>query len=303
MNQGKFDFPIRYDASRKNDIRELVLHVSKNQGATWEPYQSVNPDRDTMFSVNAIDGVYWFQVVTVFKQGQRDPADLNHGPAPMKVLIDTHLPVVAIRSLDRVGDDATVVWDVQETNPDWSKFQIDYRVGDSSWQRADAQAGATGSTRFRVGQPGAVTVRVQATDLAGNRGEATRDAAPAINVIGSSSNPTIQTSLRVGVPADVPPPVTSGPSDTSMVLPPIVPPAEAMIAPARIPDKPVTPPVSNDPLKSDVGSPLAVSPGATFVRRRACRCRRRRSSTWPASTSVMTSTRRALPESARPRSG
>jgi hypothetical protein len=61
---------------------------------------------------------------------------------------------------------------------------------------------------------------------------------------------------------DVPPP--SGDPIGASVLPPVDLPLPP-VPPARAQEKPVTPPTSNDPLRNDIGSPLAVSPVATHT--------------------------------------
>ena len=264
FNQAKMEIPIRYDPAKKNEIRDLLLYISRNQGESWEQYYAATPDKDTVFPFTATtDGIYWFQIVIVDKQGRRDPADPKRAPvSPLKVLIDTKPPVVVVKSLETAGDEATVTWEMQEANPDWSKFQIDYRGGESTWQNVEAQPAPSGNARFRFGQQGPLTVRIQAVDMAGNRAEATKDAAPPMNVLASNTIPAPQASMRVGLPADVAPPLNTQPNDAMIAPPPVT---EPLLPPARIPDRPLLPPASNDPIRNDIGSPLAVSPGSVLA--------------------------------------
>ena len=266
FNLSKMDIPITYDAAKKNDIRDLLLFVSRNQGESWEQYAVAKPDKDTFFTFTSpSDGIYWFQMVIVDKSGRRDPPDLmKTAAAALKVLIDTKSPVVAIKSLDRIGDEATVTWDIQEANPDWSKFQIDYRVADGTWLPIETRGAAAGMSKFRINQTGPLTVRIQAYDTAGNRTEMTRDLAVSANAVAAAPSSIQQSAMRVGVPADVPPPAAvATPVDFGV---PVLPPdpsvgvgrpekpfASSFVAPA-VPE----PAVRNDPLLP--GSPLAVSP-------------------------------------------
>lgn len=225
FNQAKMDIPIKYDLSKKNEIRDLLLFVSKNKNESWEQYAVAKPETDTFFAFTApADGEYWFQMVIVDKQGRRDPPDVRKVPPALKVLIDTKSPLVTIKSLERVGDEATVTWDIQEANPDWSKFIVDYRAGDGLWTPVDARGSFTGSTKFRIGQSGPLTVRLQAMDMAGNRSEMTKDAAAPANV--GNLN---QTAARMNVPPDIAPPSggfgMSPDNSGAPILPPIDPPA------------------------------------------------------------------------------
>ncbi len=256
FNQAKMDIPIRYDPAKKNEIRDLLLFVSRNQGETWEQYAAASPDRDTYFPFTAnVDGVYWFQMMVVDKQGGRDPADLKKTPAALKVLIDTKIPVVSIRSVERNGDEANVSWEIQEANPDWNKFQLEYRVGESNWLPIEAKGSFSGSAHFRVSQPGALTVRLQAFDTAGNRGEASKDAAGPVAVAVSNVEKAPQTSMRLTPPGDIPPP-------NDPLLPPALPPIDPPLTPVRQPERPIA---ATDPFRNDIGSPLAVSPSASHT--------------------------------------
>jgi hypothetical protein len=241
INEAKMTIPIKYDPTKKNEIRDLLLYVSRNKNESWEQYAVAKPETDTFFAFTApADGEYWFQMVIVDKQGRRDPQDTRKVPPALKVVIDTKSPLITIKSLERVGDEATISWEIQEANPDWNKFIVDFRAGDGLWTPVEARGSLTGSAKFRIGQTGPLTVRLQMMDLAGNRSEMTKDAAAPANV--GSLN---QTSARVNVPPDIAPPMggVGMPTDVSgtPILPPIYPPARR------------EPPATNEP------QPVAVS--------------------------------------------
>ncbi len=261
-NQAKLDIPIRYDPVLKNTIRELQLLVSQNQGQSWDKYAVANPDKDSFFTFTApADGVYWFQMVTIDKKGQASNADSAKAPPPLKVLIDTKPPVITIRSLDRTGDDATVTWDVQETNPDWNRFQLEYRVGEGSWTSVDAHGAAQGSAKFHVSQPGPLSVRIQTCDAVGNRAEAMKDfAAAPPTVVASSPAPIQPAAMRVNFPnpSDAIPPI----DPVSPIPPPVDPPLGVT---KNVDESPAAPPPAPAGVKTDGASPLAVSPNATHT--------------------------------------
>ena len=109
--------------------------------------------------------------------------------------------------MERSNDEITVAWTVEELNPDWRGFRVEYRAGENSWTAVDAKGSPAGSTRFRSAENGAISVRVRAYDLAGNRAEDTKNLAAVANVLpGTGSN--IQTARFQPPPNDlvIPPP-------------------------------------------------------------------------------------------------
>jgi hypothetical protein len=256
LNLSKMDIPIKFE--NKKLIREMLLKVSRNQGKTWEQYATARPDTDSSFTFTPPeDGLYWFQMVIVDNMGRQDPAEVNERTAPaLKLFIDTKKPDIVIKSFDRTGDEATVSWDIQEANPDWSKFLVEYRIGDSIWTPIQAAGNISGTAKFRVAQAGPMTVRIQAVDLAGNRSEATKELAGTVS--GPSPSGLQQSSVRTPDAPYVAPP--TGGSDHSGV--PIVAPE-----PAVRQEKPATtsgyPSPAQSASRNDpaLAAPLAVSPG------------------------------------------
>ncbi len=242
-NQAKIEIPIRYDPQQKNEIRDLLLFVSKNKNESWEQYAVAKPETDKLFAFTApADGEYWFQMVIVDKQSRRDPADPRRVPPALKVQIDTKSPLVTIKSFERTGGEAAVSWEIQEANPDWSRFVVDYRAGEGTWMPVEAKGSLSGSAKFRVSQPGPLTVRLQVWDIAGNRSEMTKDIAAAVNTV-----------ARMDVPADVPPPVIGMGTPSEMpILPAVEPPSRKEPAVGNMGGM-LPPPMSTDP------QPVAVS--------------------------------------------
>ncbi|HVK12166.1 MAG TPA: hypothetical protein VM597_25665, partial [Gemmataceae bacterium] len=166
--------PIDYNPAKRAEIKELLLFVSPDQGVTWNSAAVATPDRDTQFTFNAqADGLYWFNMVVVNKNGTREPADVTKGPPALKVLFDTKKPVVAVTAAQRVGDDVTVAWKVTEKNPDWSKFKVEYSANGGTWVPVPTRPEADGSSQFKVSGGGNLAVRVAMTDVAGHTAEAT----------------------------------------------------------------------------------------------------------------------------------
>jgi len=161
---------------KPQEVRELLLFVSTDQGRTWQQVSYATPDKKFFPFFAPSDGEYWFQVCTIDQRGQRHPSDLNQEPG-LKVLIDTLPPVLRIISADKVGDDVVLSWQIQETNPDLDTLRLEYRpAGDpvGQWYPVAVDPLISGQTRFRPKMPGALQIRMGLLDYAGNQAQASQ---------------------------------------------------------------------------------------------------------------------------------
>ena len=262
-NSPSMKIPIDYNRDKKNEIKELLLYVSPDQGQTWQHHAVGYPDKDTFFSFNApADGVYWFNMQVVDKSGRREPPDLYKAAPALKVLFDTKKPAVQIASAQRTGDDVTVVWKVIERNPDWSKFKLEYSVNGAVWNAVPTRPEADGSAQFKVAGGNAVTVRVALADLAGHMGEASSPVAGTT----VASKPVADAAV-VGASGmnDLPlPPLAGGstPPAPGQDTPPIVaPPATERAKDTRLPNEPK----GNDTPPAPAFPPAPGTPGAPVI--------------------------------------
>ncbi|HLW66800.1 MAG TPA: hypothetical protein VKS79_15915 [Gemmataceae bacterium] len=172
MNRRTIQIPIQVNPDRRNDIAELLLFVSLDQGKNWSQEGRARPGDEAFSYYAPMDGIYWFQMCVVFRNGQREPADLNQMPPGLKVLFDTVPPVLRIRSAERAGDEVTVNWEGQEAYPDIATLKMEYRPSNdpnAPWVLVPLQAPAmNGSQRFRVSTPGPIAIRMSIEDLAKN---------------------------------------------------------------------------------------------------------------------------------------
>lgn len=156
------------------EISEVVLFVSIDQGRSWSRAGSIKPT-DKAFPFQApTDGEFWFNVAVVYRNGNQVPADVKQTPPQQKVLFDSQKPMVRIGSVERVGDEVIVQWDIQESNPDLATLKLEYRPTDASaggfWFSVPANPGLTGQARFRANTPAPITVKLSIQDMAGNLG-------------------------------------------------------------------------------------------------------------------------------------
>jgi hypothetical protein len=84
-----FAIPIHITPGRRNEVKELLLYVSEDQGKSWCLASRVTPDcKEFVFRAQK-DGVYWFSVVVIDPQGRKEPPDILTAPPGQRVLVRT----------------------------------------------------------------------------------------------------------------------------------------------------------------------------------------------------------------------
>jgi hypothetical protein len=254
MRNRNLEIPIRTDQSKRAEIRELVLYVSTDQGRTWTQAGLVQPDQETYKFHAPSDGLYWFNVCAVFRDGSRDPEDISAAPPKLKVLIDTVTPAIRLIAAERAGDEVQVAWEAQDVRADASSLRLDYRAADQGpnapWQPVPVSPGLSGQARFRPQTNGPITLRVQITDSSGMPATALKDLPAAL--VNLTSTASTNPAPVMAAPAPAAPPAIQ---QTNSVAPPPPPPAVPLgqmpnMAGSAPPPAPV----------ADVPPPAAVAP-------------------------------------------
>jgi hypothetical protein len=248
-NQLNHRVPINIQPTRRPEIRELRLFVSSDKGAKWQQVSTITPEKDGFVFFGQGDGEYWLCPATVNRLGKQDPENIYKAPHDQiqKMVIDRLKPAMKLVSPQRQGDEISVGWEIQEEHPNPKTLKLEYRsANDPNWTAVPVTPGPTGQARFRAG-PGAVSIRMQFQDLAGNASSALAEV-PGLAVTAASFTPA-------STPAPVPPPAqqptTSGPIPSG--------PAPAGTPPANAGPPPVPPPGGDvhapPPLRSDAATP------------------------------------------------
>src|SRR5262249_38120711 len=124
INKRTLTLPIHVDPARAAQIRSLVLFASTDEGSTWQLAAEASP-AEKAFTYNApADGLYWFSVSVVTKDGNREPRSPNASP-DSKVLVDTVKPEVTLRAW-RHGEEFEVSWSVKDDNPGGGALRLSY---------------------------------------------------------------------------------------------------------------------------------------------------------------------------------
>jgi hypothetical protein len=180
--------------SGERQLHEVRLYVSEDQGQTWRKYASVGPEQRGFNFRAEHDGLYWFTVQTVDLAGRLDPAVVQgiqpqQGVPPIKVQVDTHPPVITLRSRPAREGMVAVEWEIREDNLDPLSLTLEYRLPNSAeWQPLIVDPAALGERAWTPGTSGAVTVRLRVRDLAKNENEATLTVLPGGQEVRSSSS-------------------------------------------------------------------------------------------------------------------
>ncbi len=281
INDRQIKIPIVL-AAQPTQVRELLLFVSSDQGRTWKQEAWATPDKEAFPFTAKDDGVYWFQVCTVFNNGRRDPADMNQLKPGLIVLIDTQPPVLKLAAADKIGDDVSIVWEVQEQYPELGTLRLEYRpAGNPSgvWQPVQITPALAGQVRFKPGVAGPLQVRMMVQDSAGNQAQAMQTVGGAIATVGASSPPAPPSTAPAlpapsgGIALSPPPmnimaPPVDGPPPIKDVAPPPIKDVASLPRVDNYSNAPSNPPTRSqpprEPVREAVGgpAPLATSTSA-----------------------------------------
>jgi hypothetical protein len=167
------DFKIPFDAKDPR-IREVILHVSEDNGRTWKAVATSGPTGDGFRFSARKDGWYAFAVQTRDTENRLYPATPDQLKAGLKVCVDTLPPVVRLDPITPREGGVGVRWDVRDDNLDLRTFVLEYRAsGAAEWSRLEPQRIAAGQHTWNPGTNAALEVRLSVRDLAGNEGKQT----------------------------------------------------------------------------------------------------------------------------------
>jgi hypothetical protein len=169
----QFNIPFKND-ERNLNVVELRLYVSTDQGRNWKLSTRAAPDAK-QFRFNAPqDGLYWFAVQTVDKQGSLQPRAESDLKPNLKVIVDSTPPAVRVQPLPPRNGEVGVSWSVKDDNLDSAlpdSVRVEYRLpGGTQWIPLSLPLAAS-HIYWNPHNQGVIDVRVLARDRAGNIGE------------------------------------------------------------------------------------------------------------------------------------
>jgi len=163
-----FCLPIALDAKERAKIQSVQLYVRSGPNGTWALKDTAPPSRTEFDYSVTQDGEYGFTIVTLKKNDQLTPADLNRMVPGLIVVVDSQPPEVSVRALPSTAQGASIECKVRDANPDPSRLKVEYQGADKTWRVLTPSA--QDPSIFAI--PGPISkdsvVRATATDRAGN---------------------------------------------------------------------------------------------------------------------------------------
>ncbi len=264
--------PINFQDARRNELRELLLFASWDQGRSYQQVASVMPDKSEFAFEARNDGMCWLKVAVTNRLGKQEPDNIQQGPPDRKVVIDTMKPVLRAFTAQRQGEQVAVSWDILEEHFDPQGFRLEYQpTGNTSafWTTIPATPSLTGQTTFRPTSAGPLSVRLIVKDQAGNQSFGGAEVGGGVNTIGY--NPPAPAPTPAAAPAELSPavmPPPAPPPSSFGINTAAAPPLEAAKQPPPPPSgswNPVAAPEPKDRLVATSQVPVAPAP------RRPCR--------------------------------
>lgn len=159
------------------EAAEVQLHVSTDGGETWRAYDKADPGQRNFIFEAPRDGEYWFFVRTLGEAGGLYPQ--SPAAPEMKVVVDTLPPRLELAAERANGGEVVARWRIADRNLAADGFKLEYQTssGPEGWQRVTVPPSRSlGSGRIDSGEtawvpqgaPGAITVRAEVVDRAGN---------------------------------------------------------------------------------------------------------------------------------------
>ena len=93
----RFALPIRYKADQKSKIERVRLFVSQDRGKSWQHEKDYKPTAEQLKFTAPDDGLYWFALQIVFKDGKSEPAKLEDLEPAMKVYVNSERRTLKVK--------------------------------------------------------------------------------------------------------------------------------------------------------------------------------------------------------------
>ena len=175
--QNAFTIPFRIEPAQTPSQQpvEVQLHVSTNQGTTWEQAGQVKPEKGAFVYRAPHDGEYWYSIRTVDQQGTARP----EGPLQpqLKVTVDTVAPRLELSASRGPAGELLAHWQAVDPHLKLGSFKLEYQLGSTGpWERVAVESAPSAmrhtltgdATWWPTGGNDVITVRAEITDSSGN---------------------------------------------------------------------------------------------------------------------------------------
>ena len=175
--QNAFTIPFRIEPTQNPSQQpvEVQLHLSTNQGTSWEIASRVKPDKGSFVFRAPHDGEYWYSIRTVDAQGVSRP----EGPLQpqLKVIVDTVAPRLEVSVARGTAGHVVARWQAVDPNLKPGSFKLEYQSDSAGpWERVAVESPPSAmrhtlsgeATWVPSGGNAPLLVRAEITDQSGN---------------------------------------------------------------------------------------------------------------------------------------
>ena len=85
----QFAMPLRVDPDRADQIEKIRLFVSEDRGKTWRHKKDYKLSDKKVIVTACRDGLYWFAIQEILKDGNSEPAERDDLVPAMKVYVNS----------------------------------------------------------------------------------------------------------------------------------------------------------------------------------------------------------------------
>ena len=89
LSRHSFQLPFHIDPKKSELLKEVVVYMSDDEGASWREVARADVEEKSVIVTVPSDGLYWFTIATVDKQGKQEPSDLKKLKPEVKVIVQT----------------------------------------------------------------------------------------------------------------------------------------------------------------------------------------------------------------------
>ena len=171
-NSRSFRIPVTLSSKNPKRVRQLILHVSDDQGENWKIADRSTPDSPEFSLRVPRDGEYWYAVQTLDVDGKLYPNGDKRVEPSLRVIVDSIKPTIVLEPTARRGSDAGVRWEVKDDHLLMSTLTLEYQTeATGDWRRLpleSAELKLIGVKNWDAGTANTVRTRMSVRDRAGN---------------------------------------------------------------------------------------------------------------------------------------
>jgi hypothetical protein len=141
LSKNTFFLPVQLDDSLRANVQKIQLYVKDGPNGAWK-LKDEGPANVQGFPCKLEkDGEYWFNLVTVDKNGRETPSDLRIEAPAVIVVMDTTGPQIDLKVLPPCTDGQCVRCEIRDANPNPNLIKFMYQTGDHQWRALEPMPG------------------------------------------------------------------------------------------------------------------------------------------------------------------